>query len=95
MILMREPFTSITYERLHTIEAISFAHNGINDIDLYCGICLQISYGTRRANVGENKVLLIPHGGCSLRRKIGRSIRADCRNKAQALLSNNTLHVFR
>jgi hypothetical protein len=74
-------------------EAISFAQNGIDDIYLDRRIAAQVGYGARRANVGEDEVIISPHGSRSLGREVRSPVRAHGRDEAEALLADNALHV--
>src|SRR5215469_1622805 len=51
--------------------------------------------GRRRTDVGEDQVIIIPHGGSPLRREIGRAIRADGGNEPELLLLDHSPHISR
>jgi hypothetical protein len=44
--------------------------------------------------VGEDEMLIVPHGRGAFGRQVGRPIRTHRRHVAKALFADHTLHVF-
>src|SRR5689334_6778407 len=59
------------------LEAVALARDGVHDVDLAGGVRAQIAGGARRADVGEDQVVVVPDGERALGREVGRAVRAD------------------
>src|SRR5204862_7465823 len=85
---------AVGHERGGALEAVAGAGDDVDDVDLEGRIVPQVLDRARRAQVGEDEVVVVPDG----RRALGRQGRApvgtDGRDEAQLLLANDPLHVF-
>src|SRR6266566_1834077 len=81
--------------RRRAFEAIALASNGIDHVDLDDRLQLHIGDGSRRADIGENEVVIVPDGRGPFRRKIRRAVWADRGHKAKPLFGDDAFHILR
>src|SRR5438309_690750 len=77
------------------LEPVTFAHEMIDHVHLDVGVCAQIGDGPGRADVGENKVLIVQDANGSLGGKVRRAVGTDCGNESQPLPLYQFLHLVR
>jgi hypothetical protein len=56
-----------------TLEPVSLAEKGIDDVDLDRWIVPKVGDGAGRADIGEDEMIVIPYGGRALGGKVRRS----------------------
>src|SRR5215204_5357690 len=78
-------------DRRGALEAVPLARDRVDDVDLYRRVVAQVLHRARRADVGEDQMVIVPDGGCPLRREVGGPIRADGGGEALALLLDHRL----
>src|SRR6266566_9039828 len=86
---------SFLIHRRRAFEAIALASHGIDHVDLYDRLQLHIGDGSRRADIGEDEVVIVPDGRGPFRRQIGRAVWADRGHKAKPLLGDDAFHILR
>jgi hypothetical protein len=65
------------------LEPVTFAHEMIDHVHLNVGVPAQIGDGPGRADVGEDRVLIVQDANGPLRGKVRRAVGADCSNESQ------------
>src|SRR5262249_34877927 len=63
--------------RCDTLEPVTLTQQRVDDVYLEVCVSSKVREGHRRSNVGEDKVLVVPHRGGALGREIRRTVRAD------------------
>src|SRR5881397_525959 len=81
-------------DRRGAFEAVALAEDRVDDVDLDGGIRAEVLDRLRRRDLGEDEMLVVPDRGRPLRREVRRPVRADRRNEAEALLSDELLHLL-
>jgi hypothetical protein len=89
-----EPWARVK-DRGQSLEAVALPGQWIDDVDLDRRVLPQVRDGRRRTDISKDQVILVPHGGCPLRREIGRAVGAHSGNKSELLLLDRPPHISR
>src|SRR5215204_5145338 len=81
-------------DRTGALEAVPLARDGVDDVDLDRRVVAQVLDRARRTDVGEDEVVVVPYGCGALGREVGRTVGADGRGVAEALLFHHAPHLL-
>jgi hypothetical protein len=81
-------------DRAGALEAVPLARDRIDDVDLDRRIVAQVLDCARRADVGEDQVVVIPYGGGAFGREVWRRVGADGGRITQALFLDHAPHFL-
>src|SRR5215217_499868 len=86
----------ISLREHHTgaLEAVPLARDGVDDVDLDRRVPAQVLDRARRADVGKDEPIGVPEGCGALGREVGRTVGADGRGVAEALLFHHAPHLL-
>src|SRR5215208_405072 len=93
----REGFVEqVSLREHHTgaLEAVPLARDGVDDVDLDRRVVAQVLDRARRADVGKDEPIGVPEGCGALGREVGRTVGADGRGVAEALLFHHAPHLL-
>src|ERR1041385_1724453 len=79
--------------RRDSLEAIALAEERVDHVHLHAGVVPEIGEGAGRPDVGEHQVVVVPHRGGALGRKVRRAVGTYSGDEAQALFLDDPLHV--